>query len=94
MPCAGEVMHLNASVGEEIMDKVLWSPSSRTILFDVSDHWHLVEAVASALIEIDSLSQTRVHQIIHAGEAQPRPQARRIGRTWVKKLAGRAGLAG
>jgi hypothetical protein len=67
---AGEVMHLNVCVGENEVDKVLWSPSSRTILFDVSDHWHLVEAVASALIGRYSLSQAQVHQIIQAREAQ------------------------
>ena len=75
---AGEVMHLNTSVGGKIMDNVIWSPSSQTILFDVSDHWHLVEGVAAALTERDSLSQGQVHQIIQAREAQRGPQARRI----------------
>lgn len=90
---AGEVMHLNTSVGGEIMDKVIWSPSSRTILFDVSDHWHLVEAVASALMVRDSLSRGPVYQIIQARQAQRGSQARRINRARVKKLAGWAGLA-
>jgi hypothetical protein len=35
-------------------------------LFNVSRHWHLVEAVADALMERGSLSQTEVHQIIQA----------------------------
>jgi hypothetical protein len=86
---ACEVMHLNASVGEDIVDKVIWSPYLRTILFNVGDHWHLIEAVATALIERDSLSQAKVHQIIHARG----PQARRINRTRTKNLADRAGLA-
>jgi TonB family protein len=75
---AGEVMHLNTSVGGKIIDNVIWSPSSQTILFDVSDHWHLVEGVATALIERDSLSQGQVHQIIQAREDQRGSQARRI----------------
>jgi TonB family protein len=75
---AGEVMHLNTSVGAKIMDNVIWSPSSQTILFDVSDHWHLVEGVATALIERDSLSQGQVHQIIQTRKTQRGPHARRI----------------
>ena len=90
---AGEVMHLNKSVGGKIMDKLIWSPSSQTILFDVSDHWHLVEAVAAALIVRDSLSRGHVYQIIQARQAQRGSQARRINRARVKKLAGWAGLA-
>ena len=87
---AGEVMHLNASVGENEVDNVIWSPSSQTILFAVSDHWHLVEAIAKVLMERDSLSRVQVHQIIRAREAQGGPQARRIDRAVIKKLAGRA----
>jgi len=85
---AGEVMHLNASVGDDIVDKVIWSPYLRTILFNVGDHWRLVEAVAAALIQRDSLSQAKVHQIIQALG----PQARRINRTRVRKPADRPGL--
>jgi hypothetical protein len=90
---AGEVMHLNVSVGEDVVDKVIWSPYLRTILFDVGDHWHLVEAVATALIQRDSLPQAQVHQIIQAKEAERGAKARRIDRVRVKKLAGRTGLA-
>jgi hypothetical protein len=90
---AGEVMHLNVSVGEEIVDKVIWSPYLRTILFDVSDQWHLVELVAAALIKRDSLAQAQVNQIIQAKEAQRGPQARRIDRASVMQRASRAGLA-
>jgi hypothetical protein len=61
---AAEVRHLNVSIGEEIVDKVTWSQHLRTILFNVSDHWRLVEAVAAALTKRDSLSQAQVHQII------------------------------
>jgi hypothetical protein len=86
---AAEVMHLHASVGEDIVDKVIWSPYLRTILFDVSDQWHLIEPVAAALIKRDSLSQAQVHQIIQTKEAQWGPQARRID----KASASRAGLA-
>ena len=84
---AGEVMHLNASVGEDIMDKVIWSPYSRTILFDVSDHWHLVEAVATALIKRDSLSQAQVHQIIQARRFHRVHKLGIFNRERVKKLA-------
>jgi len=90
---AAEVTHLNASVGDDIMDKVIWSPDLRTLLFAVGDHWHLVEAVATVLIERDSLSQGQVHQIIQAKQAQRGTQARRIDRVPVKNVPGRAGLA-
>jgi hypothetical protein len=94
---AGEVKHLNTSVGEEIVDKVIWSPSLRGILFALSEQWLLVEAVATALIKIDSLSQGQVHQIIQAivqANAAPRAaQARRVSMGRVKKVAGGAGVA-
>jgi len=94
---AGEVKHLNASVGEEFVDKVIWSPSLRGILFELSEEWRLVQAVAAALIEIDSLSQGQVHQIIQAiiqaSAAQRDAQARRTGRARVRKVAGPAVLA-
>jgi hypothetical protein len=90
---AAEVTHLNASVGESIMDKVIWSPDLRTLLFAVGDHWHLVEGVATALIGRDSLLQSQVHQIIQTKEAQRGPQAQPINRVHLKKVAGRAGLA-
>ena len=86
---AGEVTHLNASVGEDIVDKVIWSPYLRTILFNVGNHWHFIEAVATALIERDTLSQAKVHQIIQAQG----PEARRINKERVRKLADRASLA-
>jgi len=86
---AAEVMYLNASVGEDIVDKVIWSPHLRTILFGVSDQWHLVEPVAAALIKRDSLSQAQVHRIIQTKDAQQGPRARRID----KAGASRAGLA-
>ena len=41
-----EVRHGNSSVGQNLMDEVLSSPYARDILFDVSDHWRLVQAVA------------------------------------------------
>jgi hypothetical protein len=63
---AREVRHENVSLGQRVMDHVLLSPCARDILFDVSDHWHLVEAVATALMERDSLSQGEVHQIVQA----------------------------
>jgi hypothetical protein len=86
---AGEVMHLNASVGEGIVDRVIWSPYLRTILFNVGDHWHFIEAVAAALMERDTLSQTKVHQIIQARA----PQARRNNIARARKVADRAGVA-
>jgi hypothetical protein len=52
------------------MDEVTSSPYPRIILFDVSDHWHLVEAVAAALVERNSLSQAGVHQIIQVIQAK------------------------
>ena len=94
---AGEVKHLNASVGEGVVDKMIWSPALRAILFDLSEHWRLVEAVATALIQIDSLSQGQVHQIIQAiiqaNAAQRGAPAGRITRARVKRAAGPAGLA-
>ena len=63
---AREVRHGNVSVGQNAMDEVLSSPYARDVLFDVSDHWHLVEAVAIALIERGSLSRAEVHQIAQA----------------------------
>ena len=90
---AAEVSHLNVSVGEGIIDKVIWSPDLRTLLFAIGDHWHVVEAVATALIEKDSLFESQVHQIIEAKQNQRGQQARRIDRVGVKKVAGRAGLA-
>ena len=94
---AGEVKHLNASVGEGVVDKMIWSSALRAILFDLSEHWRLVEAVAAALIQIDSLSQGQVHQIIQAiiqaNAAQRGVQAGRITRARVKRTAGPAGLA-
>lgn len=94
---AGEVKHLNASVGEGVVDKMIWSSALRAILFDLSEHWRLVEAVAAALIQIDSLSQGQVHQIIQAiiqaNAAQLGVQAGRITRARVKRTAGPAGLA-
>jgi hypothetical protein len=89
---AGEVTHLNVSVGEDIVDKVIWAPYLRTILFDISDHWHLVELVASVLIERDSLSQAQL-QIIQAREAQRGPRAGRTGGARVQRVAARTGLA-
>jgi hypothetical protein len=89
---AAEVKYLNTSVGDEIVDKMIWSASLRGILFDLSEHWRLVEAVAAALVEIDSLSQGQVHQIIQAREAQRNAQARRVNRPRIKKVAGRAEL--
>ena len=89
---ASEVMHLNTTVGEEIIDKVIWSPFSRTILFAISDYWHLVEAVAAALIENDSLSQGQVRYIIQAEQAEPEPQLRRFNKARVGRLADRHGL--
>jgi len=65
---ARDVMNLNVSVGPDLMDQVMSSPYPRIILFDVSIHWHLVEGVANALIERNSLSQAEVHQIIQAKE--------------------------
>jgi hypothetical protein len=90
---ASEVMHLNATVGGEMIDKVIWSPFSRTILFAISDHWHLVEAVAAALIENDSLSQGQVrHIIIQAEETEPRPQSGRFNKARLMRRTGRQGL--
>ena len=63
-----EVRHENVSVGQNVMDEVLSSPDARDILFEVSDHWHLVEAVTTALMERGSLSQAEVHQIVQANE--------------------------
>jgi hypothetical protein len=90
---ASEVKHLNAAVGEELVDKMIWSSSLRSILFDLSDHWCMVEAVAAALIERDSLSQGQVHQIIRAKEAQRTEQTRRVARPRVKKVAEEPGIA-
>ena len=63
-----EVRHGNSSVGQNLMDEALSSPYARDILFDVSDHWHLVEAVASALVERGSLTQAEVQKIVQAKE--------------------------
>jgi len=63
-----EVRHGNASVGHNLMDEVLSSPYARDILFDVSDQWHLVEAVVSALLERGSLTQAEVQKIVEAKE--------------------------
>ena len=65
---AREVAREKVSVGQNLMDEVLSSPYARDILFDVADHWRLVEAVAAALMERGSLSQAEVHQIIQATE--------------------------
>ena len=65
---ARDVMNLNVSVGQNLMDEVISSPYPRIILFDVSIHWDLVEAVADALMERSSLSQAEVYQIIQARE--------------------------
>jgi hypothetical protein len=65
---ACEVKHGNVSVNQSPVDEALSSPYARDILFDVSDHWHLVEVVAIALMERGSLSQAEVHQIIQAKE--------------------------
>jgi hypothetical protein len=63
---AREVKHWNSS--ENLMDEVLSSPYARDILFDVCDHWHRVDAIATALVERGSLSKAEVHQIIQANE--------------------------
>jgi|SRR6516162_6646671 hypothetical protein len=65
---AREVGRERISVGQNLMDEVLSSPYARDILFDVADHWRLVEAVATALMERGSLSQAELHQIIQATE--------------------------
>ena len=65
---AREVKHGDSSVGQNLLDEVLSSPYARDILFDVSDHWHRVDAIATALVERGSLSQAEVHQIIQANE--------------------------
>jgi hypothetical protein len=65
---ACQVKHAKAAVGEDLMYEVLSSPYARDILFDISDRWHLVEAVATTLMERGSLSQAEVHQIIQATE--------------------------
>jgi hypothetical protein len=65
---ARAVRHGNVSVGQNVMDEALSSPYARDILFEVSDHWRLVETIAAALMEGGTLSQTEVHQIIRANE--------------------------
>jgi hypothetical protein len=65
---AREVKHGNVSISGNLVDEALSSPYARNILFDVSDHWHLVGAVAIALMERGSLSQAEVHQIIQGKE--------------------------
>lgn len=65
---ACEVKHGNLSINQSPVDEALSSPSGRDILFDVIDHWRLVEVVTIALMERGSLSQAEIHQINQAKE--------------------------
>lgn len=65
---ARQLKHEKVGAGQNLIYEVLSSPYARDMVFDVSDHWHLVEVVATTLMKNGSLSQAEGHQIVQATE--------------------------